>query len=224
LGVLTDVAPDGSPVEVYLRLPAQGEPKLIHGAVPRGSAILELGCGTGRITHELIALGHTVVAVDESAEMLAHVRGAEVVQSRVEDLDLGRMFDAVVLASHFVNEPGAGLRTALLRTCRRHVVPGGAVLIECYEPGFDWDDAIGRPRVLGDVRVEVVDAKRHDSLVDAVVEYTVEGRSWTQSFTAAMLDEEELRAALAAADLAFSRWLDRDRGWLEARPCQTAHA
>src|SRR5919198_5137029 len=55
--VPTDVAPDGSPVEIYRRLPATGEPELIHGAIPAGASILELGCGAGRITHELIRLG-----------------------------------------------------------------------------------------------------------------------------------------------------------------------
>ena len=82
------VAPDGSPVEVYLRLPPRGEAEIIHAAIPAAAEVLELGCGVGRITHELIRLGHPVVAVDESPEMLAHVLGAETVRARIEELEL----------------------------------------------------------------------------------------------------------------------------------------
>jgi SAM-dependent methyltransferase len=73
----TDAAPDGSPVEVYLRLPPGEEPGIVHAAVPEGAAVLELGCGAGRLTRALLAFGHPVVAVDQSPEMLRHVQGAE---------------------------------------------------------------------------------------------------------------------------------------------------
>ncbi len=80
-------------------LPDFGEPAIVHEAAGPGASILELGCGAGRVTHPLIALGHPVVAVDESPEMLAHVRGAETVCARIQDLSLGRRFGAVLLAS-----------------------------------------------------------------------------------------------------------------------------
>src|SRR5438093_6907399 len=86
-----------------------------------GSSILELGCGAGRVTHPLVALGHPVVAVDESPEMLAHVRGAETVRARIQDLRLGRPFDAVLLASFLVNVADHGLRRRTLEVCREHV-------------------------------------------------------------------------------------------------------
>jgi SAM-dependent methyltransferase len=96
-GAITD---DGCPVELYLRFPHQGEADLVHAAVPAGATVLDLGCGTGRIAHPLIELGHPVTAVDASAEMLAHVRGAHTVHSRIADLDLARPFDVVLMASH----------------------------------------------------------------------------------------------------------------------------
>ena len=41
---------DGCAVEFYALLPPMGEPEIVHAAVPAGASILELGCGTGRIT------------------------------------------------------------------------------------------------------------------------------------------------------------------------------
>ncbi len=109
------VAPDGSPVGFYLALEHEGEPELIHTALDPDAAALELGAGTGRITHPLLEFGHTVVAVDESPAMLAHITGAETVCARIQDLDLGRRFDGVVLGSHFVNLPDPDERSAILR-------------------------------------------------------------------------------------------------------------
>jgi SAM-dependent methyltransferase len=218
--VRAEVAPDGSPVEVYRRLPPGGEAELIHRAVPPGAAILELGCGAGRITHVLLGLGHSVTAVDESAEMLALVHGAELVQAPIEKLDLGSTFDAVVLASHFVNEADAGRRRRLLEVCARHVSPRGSVLIQSYPADLDWEETVGKTRSLGDVEVKVTAATVDGPVVEAVVEYAVDGRSWRQQFTARMLDEPELDAALDEAGLARVRWLDDSRTWSEARPCE----
>src|SRR4249919_1102335 len=124
---MSATAPDGSPVGLYATLAPLGEPELIHGAVPAGSRILELGCGAGRITHELIALGHSVTAVDNSAEMLSHVRGAETVLADIETLDLGCAFPVVVLASNFLNAPEQEELDAVLGACARHVDDGGQV-------------------------------------------------------------------------------------------------
>jgi SAM-dependent methyltransferase len=117
-GVIT---PDGCAVDFYALLPAMGEPELVHAAIPAGASILELGAGAGRMTHPLVALGHPVVAVDESPEMLAHIHGGETVNARIQALDLGRRFDAVLLASFMVNTADEALRQGFLRACRRHV-------------------------------------------------------------------------------------------------------
>jgi SAM-dependent methyltransferase len=117
------ITADGCPVDLYARLPACGEAHLVHAAAAPGASILDLGCGTGRVTHGLITLGHPVVAVDQSAEMLAHVRGAETVCAPIAGLDLDRRFGAVLLASHLINTANAPDRRALLATGRAAPVP-----------------------------------------------------------------------------------------------------
>ena len=84
----------GAPVELYRLLEAADEPELIDREMPEDAEILELGAGSGRITHPLIALGRHVVAVDFNPEMLELIEGAEKVQARIQDLDLGRTFGA----------------------------------------------------------------------------------------------------------------------------------
>lgn len=109
------VAPDGSPVAVWLRLAPGDVPALIDDAVPVGARMLDLGCAVGRITHPLLALGHDVVAVDNSAEMLEHVRGARTVLADVETLALDEQFDVVLIGSHFINAAEVSTRAPCSR-------------------------------------------------------------------------------------------------------------
>lgn len=54
-------------------------------------------------------------------EMLAHVRGAETVISRIEDLRLGRRFDVVLLTSHLIEKPDIEQARAFLSPSRSWV-------------------------------------------------------------------------------------------------------
>ena len=209
------VAPDGSPVEVYLRLPGDAEAELIASSLPAGAELLELGSGVGRVTHELLARGFRVTAVDESPEMLAHVRGADTVCARIETLDLGRTFDCVLLASHFVNVADERERAELLRACERHLAEDGVALIESYPTGYAWRP--GERRRMGEVTLGLAEAEVVGDRVRATMEYEVDGRVWRQPFEAVLLDDEALERVLRDGGLDFDRWLHRDRGWFVAR-------
>ena len=213
-GVIT---PDGCAVDFYARMTEMGEPALVHAAIAPGASILELGCGTGRVTHPLISLGHPVVAVDESPEMLAHVRGAETVCARIEDLDLHRTFGAVLLASHMLNS-GAPVRTAFLDACRRHVNDDGCVIVQMHPPEWFGTAAEAESEQDGIVfRMRDV-SRPGPGLVSATVEYTDGDRVWTQTFTAHRLDDAGLSSALDAAGLRLDRYLTDDHSWFLARP------
>ena len=212
------VAPDGSPVDVYRALPLAGEDELVARVVAPPATVLDLGSGPGRIAHALVRRGYAVTAVDDSAEMLSHVQGAETVLADVAELRLRRRFDCVLLASHFVNDADHVRRRAVLETCARHVHEDGVVLVEAYPPSLDWEASVGRRRRLGDVVVTVVDANVDGDDVDATVVYELEGETWRQPFTAQMLDEADLRRALDTVGLRFERWLARERGWFTAIP------
>ncbi|WP_037354350.1 class I SAM-dependent methyltransferase [Amycolatopsis orientalis] len=206
------VTPDGCPVDLYRALPPAGEPEVIHGAIPAGAEVLELGCGAGRVTHPLLALGHPVVAVDESAEMLAHVTGAETVCARIDELRLDRRFPVVVLGSHLVNGPD---RQALLAAARRHLAPGGQLLVEWHPPAWFDQVADGSGGQLGEVRIAVEGVRRNGDRLSATVVYRLGERTWKQSFTC---ETFPLEPALERAGLRFERWVAADRDWFSARP------
>ncbi|MFF7555734.1 class I SAM-dependent methyltransferase [Streptomyces olivaceus] len=212
------ITPDGCAVELYARLPAGSEPEVVAGAVPAGAHLLELGCGVGRMTHPLVERGFTVTAVDESAEMLARVRGARAVCSPIEELDLAERFDAVVLASFLVHSGDAGVRRGLLRTCARHVANDGCVLIQ--REGADYHTNLPRERV--DPSGFTVRILSSDPVGDGVnsvrAEYEFPDAVWTQTFRARPLTTEAFEAALGEAGLGVERYLTDDGTWARAVP------
>ncbi|MQA86370.1 MAG: methyltransferase domain-containing protein [Streptosporangiales bacterium] len=212
------VTPDGCAVEFYALMPAGREPGVVHAAVPDGASILELGAGAGRLTRSLVALGHDVVAVDESAEMLERIDGAEAVHSRIEDLDLPPCFDAALLASHLINAPHRETRRAFLRTCRRHIRDDGCVVIERHAP--DWFDTAHPVTTTWEgIVVRLREVRRPaPGLLFCTIDYGAGGSWWTHSFTNARVDDAELAELLAWAGLRLDTFLTEDRGWIRAVP------
>jgi SAM-dependent methyltransferase len=111
-------------------------------AVNAGQRVLDVGCGPGALTGELVArVGpQGVAAVDPSISFVAAARerhpGVDVRQASAEDLPFETAaFDAVLaqLVIHFLREPLAGIRE-MARVTR----PGG-VIAACV-----WDHASDR--------------------------------------------------------------------------------
>lgn len=210
------IAEDGSAVEYYLTAPAdETSAALVHGALPDGASILELGCGTGRVTVPLTALGHPVTAVDASEDMLAHIpSGVRTVLSGIEELALEERFECVLLMSYLVNY---GDRDALLAACARHVSPGGRVLIQREAVGMfdvaprEWNSNGVHMRL---AEVEPVGP----GTVTATIEYSSGDRTWTHTFTTRRLDDEEIPEVLGKAGLRLDGFLTDDRTWVVARP------
>ena len=216
------ITPDGSPVELYVDAGAHGDDEVIAAAITRrwapsssGRDVLELGCGTGRITRPLTARGHQVVAVDESPDMLAHVTGAETIRSSIEDLRLDRRFDVVLMMSFLVNAPDDAVRRRLLATCTHHVRADGIVVLQRHDRA-----SFAEPRVLEreDHRLEIADVEHLPGDIDAAtMTHTVAGRTWSQRVVVQNFTDEELEALLAEAGLGKVDYLTPDHTWLTTR-------
>ncbi|MEV5609245.1 class I SAM-dependent methyltransferase [Streptomyces sp. NPDC052225] len=212
------ITPDGCAVELYSRMPEEGESEIVAGAVPAGATLLELGCGVGRVTHPLIERGFKVTAVDESPEMLERVRGARTVRSTIEGLDLGETFDVVMLASILVHTGDAAVRRGMLDACRRHVAENGCVLIQ--REGEGAHDNLPREVTIPDT---CTIRKLHsepvgDGVRSVKVEYEFPDAVWTQTYRVRPLTESEFEQALAEAGLRIDRVLTDDGRWVRAVP------
>lgn len=209
------VAPDGSPVEVCRSLPVQPDLDRLLAALPAGCSVLDLGTGVGRLANPLAAAGYDVVAVDESAEMLAHVIGAERVRADIWSLDLGRRFHGVLALSHLVNSRSRSRRIQLLDVCRRHLQDDGVLIVQRYSP--EWSPA-ERSSTIGRVAIRLHDVVLHVEGFSAAVTYTVGVQSWTQRFDAMIVDDDELAALAAATGFTVRGNLDVEGVWVVLAP------
>jgi SAM-dependent methyltransferase len=110
----------------------------IVGPLRSGAEVLELGCGTGRVTSHLLSLGLQVYAVDTSDSMLSALRAKlaswleakpaklAVARANALDLDADREFDYALapddFLTHFLRFEELVL---VLRNVARHLIAGG---------------------------------------------------------------------------------------------------
>ena len=189
-------------------------------ALALGGPVLELGCGTGRITRGLLALGHPVTGIDFSEDMLARMPAeARTLHHDIETLRLPERFDAVLLTSNMTSgETSRAL--AFLYTARAHLAPRGVVVIERFNPRWADLDAmlsIAAPRTRDHITGSLHDISVDGNAVTMTIRYQHDdGRVWTQSSTMYTRSDAELTELLRQADLQPVRWLDEECDWLLA--------
>lgn len=133
---------------VYVK---RGEPSFarLHAflaELPRGAGILELGCGSGRHSAEMIAACFDVRPTDGSPEMAAEAArrlGRPVETLRFDQLDEHESCDALWASACLLHVPKADLRGVLARIWRA-LKPGGLFYASFKEGETDGRDTIGR--------------------------------------------------------------------------------
>jgi trans-aconitate methyltransferase len=96
-----------------------------------GERVLDLGCGTGRLTARLAETGAAVVGIDSSEEMLAQARSAyphlDFVRADARAFAFAEPFDAVFSNAvlHWIKEP-----ERIVRRVRNSLRPGGRFVAE----------------------------------------------------------------------------------------------
>ncbi|MEO8704335.1 MAG: methyltransferase domain-containing protein [Kofleriaceae bacterium] len=117
----------------------------------RPGRILDLGAGTGRVTIPLARDGHHVVALDQSAPMLARldervaalpaaVRDRiETVRGDLRTFSVGARFPLVIAAFNVLEHLYTrGEVDACLRSVIEHLEPGGAFAFDVQLPDLEW--------------------------------------------------------------------------------------
>jgi 2-polyprenyl-3-methyl-5-hydroxy-6-metoxy-1,4-benzoquinol methylase len=109
-----------------------GEATFVRTLDPPPRSVLDAGCGTGRVAIELARHGLDVVGVDLAGDMLETARRAAPdipwVEADLSQLELGRTFDAVVMAGNVLVFVQPGTEADVVARCAAHLAPGGALV------------------------------------------------------------------------------------------------
>lgn len=114
-----------------------GEARLVDAMLPRGSRILDAGCGPGRVSGALAARGHRVVGVDAAPALIEAAKedypGPTFLVADLSALDLAsqgepELFDAAVLAGNVLAFVAEGTEPDVLRAVAAHLRPDGFLI------------------------------------------------------------------------------------------------
>lgn len=120
--------------------------RLADEAHSKGQATLEVACGTGRVAIRLAQAGIEVVGLDRSPAMLAVAREKSAgmsdvrwVQGDMQSFDLGQTFGLVIIPGHsFQNILTAADQVRTLECIRRHLMPGGTLVVHLDHLSVSW--------------------------------------------------------------------------------------
>jgi len=107
-----------------------GEADLLVSFGP--ASVFDAGCGTGRVAIELARRGIDVVGVDLDPVMLGQAKvkapGLTWVHADLTSVDLGRTFDAVVMAGNVILFVASGTEARVIANLADHLAPGGLLV------------------------------------------------------------------------------------------------
>ncbi len=129
--------------------------------------VLEVACGTGRVSIPLSDDGCEVTGIDASSAMIEVARTKRAggsprwVLADMRSFDLGRRFDLVLIPAHsFQFMTTAGDQVATLRAVRRHLDAGSRLVVHLDRPEAGWlaslplEPAQPESREVGGARVD----------------------------------------------------------------------
>lgn len=115
-----------------------------------GEPVLELACGTGRITLPLARAGYNITALDLSPAMLSILQDKAasealhltLVEADMTAFQLVRTFRLIIIAyNSLLLLPTLELQRACLKRCRAHLHPEGALIVSIF-PDYYWDQTL----------------------------------------------------------------------------------
>lgn len=116
-----------------------------------GGGVLDLACGTGRVTLPLAATGHRVTGIDLSPAMLDIARGkvaaagledrVRLVHADMRHVDLGTTFGLVVITlNSLMHLETQAAQLEALACAAHHVAPPGRLVVDLFNPNVALPD------------------------------------------------------------------------------------
>jgi SAM-dependent methyltransferase len=130
-------------VHTHFALDCEDLPFWLDQAQLTGGPILELGCGTGRVSLRLAEAGFTVVGLDHDLTMLAFLKGhmpAEIskrvhlLQADLADFHFSCHFPLILLPCNTLSTLWGARREALFERVAEHLTLGGAFAASIPNP------------------------------------------------------------------------------------------
>jgi SAM-dependent methyltransferase len=169
--MIADIYLDGRHYDQLFANGSEDLPFWISQANQYGDPILELACGTGRITVTLAQAGFNVIGIDNAEGMLREARrksaeaGVEIewVKADMRNFNLDKAFSLIILpANTLCHLLDLGDFEACLSNVRKHLAPNGRFVIDVFVPKIEllinkpgerfpfseYDDLDGRGRIV----------------------------------------------------------------------------
>ena len=119
-------------------------------AIESGGRTLEVGCGTGRVLIPTAAAGCDITGLDLSPHMLKICRGkldkqpqdvqqrVKLIEGNMTDFDTGEKYQlATIPFRPFQHLVSVEEQKACLNCIRQHLVPGGRLVFDVFNPNFE---------------------------------------------------------------------------------------
>ncbi|MGL4197072.1 MAG: class I SAM-dependent methyltransferase [Allorhizobium sp.] len=197
--------------------------------------VLDIGCGTGSVTLRLANRGHTVTGVDPAQGMLQVARAkdreskVEWVQAPAAEFTLPDRFDLAIMTGHVFQVFLDDAETlAALRNIRRHMVPGGRLILESRNPQDKaWQgwarEKTREQRVIDgigtvEVHYQIKDVEGEHVTFDAVFTIEATGETLVSESRLRFAPVETIRGLLSAAGFGEVELL----GWWDGTPYSEA--
>lgn len=159
--------------------PAKNARRMGHS----GNSVLELACGTGRLTIPIAQSGVEIVGLDRSPSMLQHARAKskqagleiEFVEGDCRSFELGRQFALIFIAFNSMQHlHDHASHIALFACVRKHLAPGGRFVFDVFNPKLsilackrnerrherDYDDPDGKGTIAFEHTIDYDDASQ----------------------------------------------------------------
>ena len=113
----------------------------------RDARLLELCCGTGRLTLPIAKAGYNITGVDYTASMLEQAKAkaseagleVEFIEADIRTLDLPKKYDLIFIPFNSIHHLYRNEDVFMaLKVAKNHLKEGGLFLLDCFNPNIQY--------------------------------------------------------------------------------------